>query len=127
MGFVNNHQRLVQRQPVGQAPARLADKATEYARAVVVGFGSRNNRVRQAVQHAQTLLIAAPEVPLEAFRKTVHIALVGVVNAKALDRRHHHDRLFAPIGRRNVGQVFQHADPHASTVAGLQCFAVRVA
>ena len=79
------------------------------------------------MQHAQLLLVARFEVPLKALREAVHIALVGVVNAKALNRCHHYHGTLAPVGGCDVGQVFQHTDLYARPVMGFQRLAVRVA
>ena len=117
----------MQRQPVGQAPARLVDKACQHASFVANCFLSRHQRIRQAMQHAQLLLVTAFKVPLKTLRKTVDIALVGVVNPKALNGGHHYHGAQAPVRRGDVGQILQHAHPHATAVAGLQRLTVRVA
>ena len=55
--LVHNQQRFMKRQPVGQAPAWLADKATEYPCFIVDSLFSRDHRIRQIAQHPQALLV----------------------------------------------------------------------
>ena len=65
--FVDDQQRAVQRQPVGQAPARLAFAAAQHARAVGRHIGAGDHRIGQVVQHPQPLFIAARKMPFKVF------------------------------------------------------------
>ena len=57
--LIDDQQRRMQRQPVGQAPARLAFAALQHARAVRRHVGTGDHRIGQVVQHAQPLFVTA--------------------------------------------------------------------
>ena len=88
--FVDDHERLAQRQPVGERPARRADEAAEHRAAGLVGgrILGRDQRAGQAVQDLQRRCRHAAKVRLEGFGKSVDVSPVDVFDAKALDRRH---------------------------------------
>ena len=65
--LVHDEEGLVQRQPVGQAPARLARKACQHAGGVALHILVRHQRVGQLAQAAQRPLVHAPEMRLETF------------------------------------------------------------
>ena len=104
----------VQRQPVGQAPARLAHKARQDAGGVLRHVLGRHHRIGQRVQAGQVAPALSAlalrqrvfEVRLKRLGKAVHIALPRVVDAKALDGGHHnHHGLPPPLRRGHLGHI----------------------
>lgn len=112
--LVHDDDGAVQRQPVGQAPARLAHKARQDAGGVLRHVLGRHHRIGQRVQAGQVAPALSAlalrqrvfEVRLKRLGKAVHIALPRVVDAKALDGGHHnHHGLPPPLRRGHLGHI----------------------
>ena len=114
--LVHDEQGAVQCQPVGQAPARLAHKARQHTRGILRGVVCRHHGIGQSLQAGHAALWRALEVRLKALRKTVHIALARVLDAKALDGCHHHHGVAPPIGRGDLRHVVERAHLQALAI-----------
>ena len=120
----------LQRQPVRQALARLADKAAQQGAAILRRFFRGDQGIGQVAQRRQIAWMLAfhrLEMPLKAFRKAVHVSLVGVVDAKTLDGGDHHHGRAPPVRRGNLRQFIERHHAQRIAIGIGQRLAIRVA